>query len=231
MTPVWISDLRISPFTWPRHGLDESRVQLFAELFREGNDPPPIEIVARDDGNYWVADGVHRCRAASEAGKKEIEATLVIPMGDESAAQCAFRRAVETSTHGSLQLTRSERRAAAIRLLDSRPDLTHRAVARMVGVAHSSVDRWAEEGAESSSDEDEASVTHVPTADDAARRLVGFLTKLDESRGLLDYLAGSRMGRHLADAFEYRLGENALVQARKFAKWTASAAQTLEERT
>jgi hypothetical protein len=38
------------------------------------------------------------------------------------------------------------------------------------------------------------------------------------------------MGRHLADAFELRIGDQALTQARKVAKWTAMAVQVLEER-
>jgi len=231
MTMVRLSDLRIARETWPRLGLDESRVQLFAELIREGNDPPPIEIVARDDGTYWVADGVHRCHAAGEAAKDEIEANLVIPIDDESPAQCAFRRALETSTHGALQLTRSERRAATIRLLCGGPDLSHRSVARLVGVAHSSVDRWAEEMAESAtSPEDDPPAVRLPTADETARRLVGFLTKIEASRGLLDYLASSRMGRHLADAFEHHMGDDALTHARKFANCASMAVQVLETR-
>ena len=94
-----------------------------------------------------------------------------------------------------------------------------------------SVDRWAEEMAESAGPPDNDSPTvRLPTADEAAHRLVGFLAKLDQSRGLLDYLASSRMGHHLAEAFERRMGDEALNQARKVAKWVAGAVQVLEER-
>jgi ParB-like chromosome segregation protein Spo0J len=232
MTMVRLVDLHIARETWPRQGLDEERVQLFASLLRSGEVLPPIEIVARGDGTFWIADGVHRCHAAGEVSAEEMEALVVIPVDPETPAECAYRRALETASTSSLPLTMAERRLAAIRLLKSRADLTHRAVSRMVGVAHSSVDRWAREVAGSASGEPEmVPVVRLPAADEAAWRLVGLLTKLDESRGLLDYLAGSRMGRHMADAFEHRLGEKALVEARKFSKWLVLAVQTLEERS
>ena len=54
------------------------------------------------------------------------------------------------------------------------------------------------------------------------------LVKLEDSRGLLDRMAPSRMGRHLARAFEDRLGGDALRQAERFAEWTAAAVRELQ---
>ena len=102
-------------------------------------------------------------------------------------------------------------------------------MARLIGVAHSSVDRWAEESAESASppDGDESRSSELATADQMARRLVSFVVRLDESRGLLDYIAPSRMGRHLARAFEERLGEDALGHAERLEKWINATVSTL----
>jgi hypothetical protein len=170
--------------------------------------------------------------AARLLNLSEIEVVVLSVDAGVSPASFAFCHALETATQSALPLTTSERRSAAKRLIHERPDLSHREIARLVGVSHDSVDRWATGVADSASNDPEpSSASRLPTADEAARRLVGFLTKLDESRGLLDYLAGSRMGRHMAEAFEDRLGENALTEARKFAKWTALAVQTLEERS
>jgi hypothetical protein len=110
--------------------------------------------------------------------------------------------------------------------------MSHRAIARLLAVSHDSVDRWAKEVADSA--DGNAETTQLPrwtTADDAARRLVGLLGRLDEARGLLDYLAPGRMGTHLGDALADRFGDRALDRARLFARWASAAVQTLESRS
>ena len=54
------------------------------------------------------------------------------------------------------------------------------------------------------------------------------LDRLSESRGLLDYLAPKRMGRHLADAFVDRFGDSALDEAQRFRTWLDGAVVSLE---
>ena len=126
-------------------------------------------------------------------------------------------RALETATRSALPLTRSERRRVAQHLLGTRPDLSGRAIARLVGVAHSTVDRWAEERAESASaQDDDPRSTQMVTAEQMTRRLVVFLARMDEARGLLDYLMPKRMGRHIAQAFTEQFGDSALTEAQKF---------------
>lgn len=228
---VPVSQIHFDPQLWPRDELDEQRVGMFQDLLEEGEPLEPIEAVPQDDGTLLGADGVHRFAATVRAGQQEIDVAVIEPLSDESVRDCAYRRALETATKCALPLNRSQRRRAVQHLLETRPDLSRRSIARLVGVAHSTVDRWAVDAAPSASESvDEPTIDRLPTADQMARRLVGFLTRLDESRGLLDYMAPSRMGRHLADAFEDRLGDAAPTRARLLAKWTTAAAQVLEHR-
>jgi hypothetical protein len=227
-----LSALRFAKDDWARVALNEERVDTFAALYKEGADIDPIQAVPDGEGTYRLVNGVHRTRGAVQAGCTEIDVVLLSRDADESIGDFVFRLGVETANRSTLPLTRKEQQRAVLRLLKTRPEMSHRAIARLIGISHDTVDRWASGVADSATNElgEQPPPIRTPTADEAARRLVGFLTKLDESRGVLDYLAGSRMGRHIADAFEYRLSETALTEARKFAKWTALAVQTLEER-
>lgn len=224
------NQLRFSSSIWPRDLLDEARVAMFQALLQEGETFPPIEVVPQPDGSFLICDGVHRSHAAIRAGRVDIEAEILSLEGDESPFDLAYRRALETATRSALPLNRAERQRAALRLIETRPDLSRRAIARLVGVAHSTVDRWAEGLADSSNttERDPTRTTEIETSVQISRRLAGLLARLDESRGLLDYLSPSRMGRHLSQAFEDRLGDEALGQAARFAEWTAAAVRELQ---
>lgn len=228
MTTVLVAHLIVDESIYPRDGLDDSRVDMFADLYRAGEPVPPIEVIDLGDGTYLIGEGVHRYYAARAAGLNQIEVVFVMPESGESITDCAYRRALETATRSALPLTRSERQRAARRLLETRPDLSRRAVARLVGVAHSTVDRWAEEVAESASESATAGSTVGPTADEVAMKLVRFLERLSDSRGLFDYFAPKRMGTHLAQAFYDRFGDRALAEARTVAVWISHAVTMLE---
>jgi hypothetical protein len=234
MVSLRLDQLRLDQRAWPRFGINQDRVDLFASLRFAGEIVPPVEVVPIGDGTYLVADGVHRTLAAKAANQAEIEVVILTIPDGQTAIETAFRRALETAIICALPLTSAERRRAALRLLAEQPQLSHRAVARLVGVAHDSVDRWARDVDESSTpaqDTGEPQATWTPErVDQAARRVAGTLLRLDEGRGLLDMIRPARMGRHLADAFEDRLGEDALAQARRFAQWTTAAVAVLEDR-
>jgi hypothetical protein len=80
--------------------------------------------------------------------------------------------------------------------------------------------------ADSASDTGTSSIG--PSADGVALKLVRFLERLSDSRGLLDYVASKQMGRHLAGAFRQRFGDQSLGEARQFATWMAGAVAVLE---
>jgi transposase-like protein len=217
---------------WPRSDIDPARVEMFLALLKDGEVLPPIEVVARDDDTFLICDGVHRSSAAISANLHAIETTLVFPLEGESATDCAFRRALETSTRSAKPLTRAERRRAALRLHKTRSDMSRREIARLVGVAHSTVDRWVAEVADSATrSEEDPFPTRGPTPDEVARRLTAYLGQLEESRGLLDLIAGKRMGGHLARALADRFEESALAEARRFQGWITQAITVLEAET
>jgi hypothetical protein len=226
MNTLPIQQLRYSSATWPRLAVNNDRVEMFAAQLADGETLPPIEVVPNGDGTFSVADGVHRTLAALLNSQTDIEVKVVTVGPGESALNCAYRRALETATRTALPLGKLERRRAVKHLLDTRPDLSRREIARWVGVAHSTVDRWASEVADSASDSEVSSLG--PTADQSALKLVRFLERLSDSRGLFDYVAPKRMGRYLAQAFYDRFEDEALSQARVFALWVQRAVTLLE---
>ncbi len=185
MITIPATQLRLDRRAWPRFGIDQDRVALFASLLGAGEQLPPIEVVPSGDGTFLVADGVHRTLAAKATNCAEIEVIILNVPGGESPTDTAYRRALETATTCALPLTSAERRQAAYRLLAEQPPLSHRAIARLVGVSHNSVDRWAKELEESSTPaaDDESEVAWTPErVDQAARRVAGTLLQLDRGR-------------------------------------------------
>lgn len=227
---VRIDQLQISQDAWPRFARSEERVDLFAQLIQSGEELPAIEVIARENGKYLIADGVHRAHAALRAGRSEVEAVVIEPDLGESDFACAFRRALETATKTALPLTTAERRRAAVRLARDRPGISHREIARRVGVSHDSVDRWLrpQQTEDSGGNEPDLPGPPLPTADKAARQLVTGLARLSESRGIADLFMPARMGKHLAEAFEQRFGDEALKEATRFATWATQAVAVLK---
>ena len=133
VTTIPIAQLRYSSATWPRVAVNIDRVEMFVALLADGEVLPSIEVVANGDGTFWISDGVHRTEAASQCGRDEIEAVVVMTNPDESVLNCAYRRALETATNTALPLGKLERRRAVIHLLETRPDLSRREIARWVG--------------------------------------------------------------------------------------------------
>lgn len=232
MTTVLISLIFFVRSAWPRFALNEERCAIFEAIYREGGSLPALEVVAMPDGRYLLVDGMHRLFGAKRAGLNEIDVVLMQPVGDDQPEDVAFRRALETATTSSLPLNREERHLAALKLVSTRTELSHREVARLVGVAHSSVDRWVAlaEGQKKREELNNArSYPNGPSADDVARRLVSQLARLEDAKGLLDMLVPKRMGRHLAGAFADRYGDSALSEARNFKAWVDGAVEFLIE--
>lgn len=73
---IW--DTWIKP-VWPRQRLDQTRVQEFSELYREGGPGalPPILVVKTSTGAYLLADGIHRLCAAYNIGMRSIPAEVI----------------------------------------------------------------------------------------------------------------------------------------------------------
>lgn len=232
MTTIALSALRFKRSAWSRIDASPERVAMFEALYREGAPVPPLEVMAMPDGTYWVVDGVNRWSGAIRAGVDSVEVILVQPNDGESPEDFAFRRGLETATRSSQPLSSAERKRATLKLVATQPERSKREIARLVGVAHSTVDRWVREaqGNEGGADGEigSAEYTRGPTAADVARRIATYLDHLDESRGLFDMVAQVRMGKHLALALRDRFGDDALAQAERFANWTAGAVAQLK---
>lgn len=230
-TSVPISKLNIDRDAWPRFARSEERIELFAQLVASGEDLPPIEIVPIDSDRYLIADGVHRAHAALKAGRSEILAIVCSPESEETPSAYAFRRALETATKTALPLTTAERKAAAIRLATEQPSLSHRAIGRLVGASHDSVDRWLREQVEPAGNEAAVeSEVRIITSNDVARQMARYVAKVQDARGISDHLAPSRMGKHLADALSAQFGDDALRSAQRLSGWFERAVDVLNAR-
>ena len=146
-----LDQITLDERVWPRERLDSERVEMFMELVREAreaagsgqgwSDPlPPLAVVADGRGGYLLADGRHRYEARRRLGRgfEQVGANVVMPNG-QAPAQYAYEIALYTATVSAKPLTTAEKRAAILRLLDERPDLSDRAIARLVGVGNATV--------------------------------------------------------------------------------------------
>lgn len=107
-------------------GEDLEHIRVLAEM-----ETPPI-LVHRQ--TMRVIDGMHRLRAAELNGRSRIE----VEFFDGSEAD-AFVRAVEANIAHGLPLAMADRKAAALRIIRSHPDMSNREIARCVGLSDKTV--------------------------------------------------------------------------------------------
>ncbi|UPZ26782.1 ParB/RepB/Spo0J family partition protein [Streptomyces sp. LRE541] len=119
----------LTRFDSPRlSGADNEHVRLLAESDTE---LPPILVNRR---TMSVVDGMHRVRAAELRGQEKIEAVFC-ECDDEE----AFVLAVKANISHGLPLPRSDRNAAAERIVSSHPEWSDRAIASVTGLSHKTV--------------------------------------------------------------------------------------------
>jgi hypothetical protein len=94
-------------------------------------DFPPV-LVHRD--TMQVIDGMHRLEVAKQEGRSHIEARFF-----DGSAEEAFILAVKSNSLHGLPLTLEERRAAAVRVLESHPQMSDRSIGVLVGLAAKTV--------------------------------------------------------------------------------------------
>jgi putative transposase len=222
-----LSSIQTSSRAWPRAALDDDRAREFAAIYTaDGPDAlPPLAVIATD-GSMLLADGHHRLAAAQLAGLEELPVEPIEHDVGEAPEDVAYAIGLRASATSSKPLTRAEQRAAIRRLLGTgRGD---REIARLVGVAHTTVSRIRQAGDRDEA-EDEAARQEAD-ADELARRLAGGLRALWQKRGLSDLIVRDRMGRRLASALDARFGDDAHEWALRLERWAADAAHRLEGR-
>jgi len=111
-----------------RSGSDRRHAQTLAEL----DDPLPAIIV--HGPSMHVIDGMHRVQAARERGDEEISALMFV-----GAEKDAFVIAVKMNVAHGLPLVRSDRVAAAERIMVTHPEWSNRMIASVSGVAAGTV--------------------------------------------------------------------------------------------
>lgn len=108
--------------------INDEHARILAE---DGDGFPPI-VVHR--ASRRIIDGLHRVQAARLRGDVLIEVVFF-----DGAEEDAFVRAVELNHAHGLPLTLAERKSAAQRIVDSHPMWSDRRIARVVGLAASTV--------------------------------------------------------------------------------------------
>ncbi len=213
------------PRGWPRHGLDGERVAEFVQLYEDGGLAAlqPIEVVADGQGGYYLAEGNHRLEALAELDADEADViVLQVPAGEDPLDVC-FERGLVTAATAPLRLTRAEKRDAVIHLKDTRPSLSNRDIARLVGCSHQTVGRVLER---SNGPLDSGRESPLPPADlEIATKLLRAIEKVYEARGLgiWDSLTGDHTGKRLAHALTDAYGDGALQFAERVRGWVEEA--------
>ena len=149
---VPLARVTLDPGVWPREMLDEERVELFAEMIRDAceqaartrsgwvNPFPPLVVVADGRGGYVLADGWHRYEAHRRLGAGfDLLSVEVHPPEGHALGAHAYELALLYATVSAKPLSTAEKRAAIARLISERPELSDRAIARLVGVSHRTV--------------------------------------------------------------------------------------------
>jgi hypothetical protein len=145
---VGLSDIRLADEAWPRTEVDADRVHEFYSLYHADGEAalPPIEVIADPAGGFVLADGWHRLTALRALGAARVQAVVVsIPAGSDPVA-AAFLYAVARSAISSKPLTRAEKQAAVLRLIEIRPGASDREIGRFTGEDHKTVGRLREWG-------------------------------------------------------------------------------------
>ena len=94
-------------------GVNEEKVEEYAEAIENGAEFPPIKVWKKPDGTYQVIDGVHRISAYRKLGRQYIEAEIVEDIQDEIDF---MERAIQENLKHGLPLSREDKREDARRL-------------------------------------------------------------------------------------------------------------------
>ena len=81
LTKIPICSIILDEEIYPRKGVDQKRVGIFAENIRDGFKFDPIKVQPDPDrrGKYRLLDGVHRWSAFKAVGVAETDAIIINP--------------------------------------------------------------------------------------------------------------------------------------------------------
>jgi len=133
-----LKDLTIPQGLLPRvlTGTVEEKVEEYKEMIEEGVEFDPVLVWEREDGTYWVIDGVHRIEAHKRAGKERIKAKLV-----KCRDELEYRiKAIQANLKHGLALSKGERPLLAQTLY--RQGLSEEEIRKVFGVSKGTVRKW-----------------------------------------------------------------------------------------
>jgi ParB-like chromosome segregation protein Spo0J len=227
-----LTDIRCTHEAWPRVDLDQERALEFCALYEAESEfaLPPVEVISDPTGGFVLADGWHRVSALRALGVSRVRAVVLpaLPGGDPVTA--AYEHAVARSAISPKPLSRAEKQAAVIRLIELRPTASDREIGRLAGVDHKTVGRLRERGISPPADQQRA--RSAPSPEVAARKLLQVFERIREARGLglADWWrGGDRTGHRLADVLLDVYGDAAREQARHCMVWLEQALEVLEQ--
>jgi len=135
-TKIPISYIILDEEIYPRDGVDQKRVGIFAENIRDGFKFDPIEVQAHHDvtGKYRILDGVHRWSAYKATGVTEPE-VIIKNLDGVDPLLYAAKKAI-----GPRQLTEEETRKTARRAFQNNSSLTSSEIGKAIGRSRQAVD-------------------------------------------------------------------------------------------
>lgn len=137
-THLLLSQIRTDGGTQPRATLDFAAVDDYMDAMEAGVKFPPVTVFY-DGSDYWLADGFHRCKAASQAGLEETACD--IHQGTQQDAQ--WYSFAANKANGLRRTNEDKQRAvkAALRHPGG-AGKSDREIAKHVGVAPITVGEW-----------------------------------------------------------------------------------------
>jgi len=136
-TKIPISSIILDEEIYPRKGIDQKRVGIFAEILRDGFKFDPIEVEPHPDkpGKYRLLDGVHRWSAFKAVGVAETHAIIIKDLDGTDPLLYAAKKAI-----GPKQLTEDEARDTARRAYSKNTSLRSADIGKAIGRARRTVD-------------------------------------------------------------------------------------------
>ena len=136
-TKIPISSIILDEEIYPRKGIDQKRVGIFAENIRDGFKFDPIEVEPHPDkpGKYRPLDGVHRWHAFKAVGVAELDAIIIRDLDGTDPLLYAAQKAI-----GPKQLTEDEARDTARRAYSKNTGLRSADIGKAIGRARRTVD-------------------------------------------------------------------------------------------
>jgi len=138
ITKIPISDIILDDEIYPRDGVDQKRVGIFAENIRDGFKFDPIEVQTHPDltGKYRILDGVHRWSAYKATGSAEPE-VIIKNLDGMDPLLYAAKKAI-----GPRQLSEEETRKTARRVFQNNSGLTSSEIGKAIGRSRQAVDSY-----------------------------------------------------------------------------------------